>query len=105
MGTRTWLWPIFAAVALVVAVALLFSGNAESQSASAIVQAQRDIAAVQEVHVEIDPAALRAAEADLFSAYTAFNERRYEAALDAALSASQAAQKLLARRGSDRRQN
>ena len=98
MGTRTWLWPIFAAVALVVVVALLFSGNAESQAASAIVQAQRDIAAVQEVHVEIDPAALRAAEADLFAGYTAFNERRYEAALEAALRASQAAQKLLASR-------
>jgi hypothetical protein len=94
MGTRAWLWPVLAAVALVVAVAFLFSGDFERQAASAILQAQRDIAAVQEVHVEVDPAALRAAEADLFAAYTAFNERRYEAALDAASRASQAAQHL-----------
>lgn len=60
MGTRAWLWPIFAAAALVVAVAFLFSSNVESEAASAIVQAQRDITAVQEVHVEIDPTALRA---------------------------------------------
>jgi hypothetical protein len=81
-----------------VVVAFLFSGDFERQAASAILQAQRDIAAVQEVHVEVDPAALRAAEANLFAAYTAFNERRYEAAFDAASRASQAAQHLLASR-------
>ncbi len=102
MVTRAWLWPILAAVALVMAaVMLIFSGDAGQQAVSAILQAQRDIAAIQEVHVEVDPAALRAAEADLFAAHATFNEERYEAALDAALRASQAAQKLLSSRGSE----
>ncbi len=102
MVTRPWLWPILAAVALVVAaVMLILGGDAERQAVSAILQAQRDIAAIQEVHVEVDPAALHAAEADLSAAHAAFNEKRYEAALDAALRASQAAQKLLSSRGSE----
>ena len=102
MVTRPWLWPILAAVALAIAaVMLIFGRDAGQQAVSAILQAQRDIAAIQEVHVEVDPAALRAAEADLFAAYAAFNEERYEAALDAALKASQAAQKLLSNRSSE----
>ena len=102
MVTRPWLWPILAAVALVMAaVMLILGGDAERQAVSAILQAQRDIATIQEVHVEVDPAALHAAEADLFAAHVAFNEERYEAALDAALKASQAAQKLLSSRGSE----
>jgi hypothetical protein len=102
MVTRPWLWPILAAVALVMAaVMLILGGDAERQAVSAILQAQRDIAAIQEVHVEVDPAALHAAEADLSAAHAAFNEERYEAALDAALRASQAAQKLLSNRGSE----
>jgi hypothetical protein len=64
MVTRPWLWPILAAVALVIAaVMLILSGDAERQAVSAILQAQRDIAAIQEVHVEVDPATLHAAEA------------------------------------------
>lgn len=94
MGTRPWLWPVLAAVALIVTVTVFFSDNRDSEAASAIVQAQRDIAALEEGYGEIDPAALRAAEADLFAAYAAFDEKRYEAALEAALSASRAAQKL-----------
>jgi hypothetical protein len=102
MVTRPWLWPILAAVALVIAaVMLILSGDAERQAVSAILQAQRDIAAIQEVHVEVDPAALHAAEADVSAAHTAFNEKRYEAALDAALRASQAAQKLLSNHSSE----
>ena len=102
MVTRAWLWPILAAVALVmVAVTLIFRGDTGQQAVSAILQAQRDIAAIQEVHVEVDPAALRAAEADLLAAHVAFNEERYDAALDAALRASQAAQKLLSNRSSE----
>lgn len=102
MVTRPWLWPILAAVALAIAaVVLIFRGDAGQPAASAILQAQRDIAAVQEIHLEVDPAALRAAEADLLAAYAAFNEQRYEAALDAALKASQAAQKLLTNRSSE----
>ena len=101
MVTRPWLWPIVAAVALAIAaVMLIFSGDAGQQAVSAILQAQRDIAAIQEIHMEVDPAALHAAEADLFAAHAAFNEQRYEAALDAARKASQAAQKLLANRSS-----
>lgn len=101
MVTRPWLWPTPAAVALVMAaVMLIFSGDAEQRAVSAILQAQREIAALQEAHMEVDPAALRAAEADLFAAHAAFNEERYEAARDAALKASQAAQKLLATRSS-----
>jgi len=83
------------------AVMLILGGDAERQAVSAILQAQRDIAAIQEVHVEVDPAALHAAEADLSAAYTAFNEKRYEVAFDAALRASQAAQKLLSNRSSE----
>ncbi len=102
MGTRTWLWPILAAVALVVTVAVIFHTNEDSEAADAIVQAQRDIAAVEEEgHGEIDHVALRAAEADLFAAYTAFDEKRYEAALESALRASHAAQQLRASRGSE----
>ena len=102
MVTRAWLWLILAAVALVMAaVMLIFRADAGQQAVSAILQAQRDIAAIQEVHVEVDPAALRAAEADLFAAHAAFNEERYEAALDAALRASQAAQQLLSNRSSE----
>ena len=75
MVTRPWLWPILAAVALAIAaVMLIFGRDAGQQAVSAILQAQRDIAAIQEVHVEVDPAALRAAEADLFAAHAAFNE-------------------------------
>jgi len=83
------------------AVMLILGGDAERQAVSAILQAQRDIAAIQEVQVEVDPAALHTAEADLSAAHAAFNEERYEAALDAALRASQAAQKLLSSRGSE----
>ena len=102
MVTRPWLWPILAAGALVMAaVMLILGGDAERQAVSAILQAQRDIAAIQEVQVEVDPAALHTAEADLAAAHAAFNEERYEAALDAALRASQAAQKLLSSRGSE----
>ena len=102
MVTRAWLWPILAAVALVMAaIMLIFGGDAGQQAVSAILQAQRDIAAIQEVPVGVDPAALRGAEADLFAAHAAFNEERYEVALDAALKASQAAQKLLANRSSE----
>ncbi len=63
---------------------------------AAIVQAQRDIGAVQEVHVEVDPAALRAAEADLLTATTAFNRAEYTTASEFALRASLAAQEMLA---------
>ena len=102
MVTRPWLWPILAAVALAIGVVMLiFGGDAERQAVSAILQVQRDIAAIQEVPVGGDPAALRGAEADLFAAHAAFNEERYEAALDAALKASQAAQKLLSNRSSE----
>lgn len=102
MVTRAWLWLILAAVALVMAaVMLIFRADAGQQARAAILQAQRDIAAIQEVHVEVDPAALRTAEADLFAAHAAFNQERYEAARDAALSASQAAQQLLSNRSSE----
>jgi hypothetical protein len=97
-----WLWPILAAVVLVVATGMLiFNGDSGQPAVSAILQAQRDIAAIQEVDVEVDPAALRAAEADLFAAYAAFNEQQYTAALDAAVRASQAAQGLLSKRNED----
>jgi hypothetical protein len=101
MRTRAWLWPILAAVVLVVTVTVIFHKNVDAEAADAIVQAQRDIAAVEEEGSgEIDRVALRAAEADLFAAYTAFDEKRYEAALESALKASHAAQNLRARRGS-----
>lgn len=100
MGTRAWLWPILAAVALVVMVAFIFHRSVDAEAADAIVQAQLDIAAVEEEgHGEIDRVALRAAEADLFAAYAAFDEKRYAAALESALKASHAARQLRASRG------
>src|SRR5215470_1106327 len=99
MRIPAWLWPILAAVVLVTAtVILIVNGDAGQPAVSAILQAQRDLATLQEVHLDVDPAALRAAEADLFAAHAAFNEQRYEVARDAAVRASQAAQELLAER-------
>jgi hypothetical protein len=47
MRIPAWLWPILAAVVLVVAtVMLIFKGDSGRPAASAILQAQRDIAAI-----------------------------------------------------------
>lgn len=74
--------------------------SAGRDAGAAIVQAQRDIGAVQEVHVEVDPAALRAAEAHLLTATAAFNRAEYVVASEFALRASHASQEMLASNGS-----
>ena len=87
-----------AAALLLIGLAVWTSRGASAgrDAGAAIVQAQRDISAVQEVHVEVDPAELRAAEADLLTATTAFNRAEYTTASEFAQRASQAAQEMLA---------
>ncbi len=105
MATSPWLGIIGAAGTLIALAIWTFLGAGSGRDAtSAILQAQRDISAVQEVHVEVDPAALRGAEADLLTATTAFNQAEYETASEFALRASRAAQELLgSRRSADNR--
>lgn len=92
-----WLGIIGGAIALVtLAIWLSRGAGVGRDAAEAILQAQRDISAVQEVHVDVDPAALRRAEADLLTATTAFNQSEYETASEFALRASHTAQDLLA---------
>lgn len=91
-------WPaiIIAALALVtLAVWSSLGAGAGRRAATAIVEAQRHISAVQEAHVPIDYAALRAIEADLLEAQTTFNKSHYDEAAIIALRASNAAQELL----------
>ena len=98
-ATGPYLGIIGAAGALIaLALWLSLGASAGRDAASAILQAQRDISAVQEVHVEVDPAALRVVEADLLTATTAFNHSQYETATEVALRASRTAQELLASR-------
>jgi len=91
-------WPaiIVAAIALLtLAVWSSLGAGAGRKAASAIVEAQRHISAIQEAHVPIDYAALRTIEADLLAAQNAFNQSQYDEAAVTALRASQAAQDLL----------
>jgi hypothetical protein len=92
-----WL-SILAGVVLLITLAVWTARGASAgrNAAAAIVQAQRDISAVQEAHVEVDPAALRAAEADLLTTTTAFNRAKYTTASAFVQHASQAAQERLA---------
>ena len=86
-----------AAVLIIIIIWSSWGSGTGRQAAAAIIQAQRDIAAVQEIHsAELDQDALRAAEADLLAANTAFGEAQFKSALDAAQRASRAAQQLLA---------
>jgi hypothetical protein len=97
-------WPgVIAAVAVLITIALWSSCGVsiERQAMSAILEAQRHIAAVQDAHAAAEePATLREAEDDLLVAQTAFNQLQFEAALEAAHRASQTAQDLLAKKGS-----
>jgi hypothetical protein len=96
MLTRLWLGIIAAVGTLIIMTVWLFSGaRSGPEAVAAILQAQRDISAVQEIHVKVDPAALRTAETHLFAAHAAFNAERYEVATEAALRASRAARALL----------
>lgn len=105
MAASQWLGIIAGAMALVILAIWSSRGaSAGRDAASAILQAQRDISAVQEVHVDVDTAALRGAEADLLTATTAFNQSAYETASEFALRASRTARDLLAgRRSPDKR--
>ena len=97
-------WPgVIAAVAVLITVAIWSSCGVsiERQAMSAILEAQRHIAAVQDAHAAVEePAMLRAAEDDLLVAQTAFNRLQFEAALETARRASQTAQDLLTKKGS-----
>jgi hypothetical protein len=97
-------WPgVIAAVAVLITVALWSSRGVsiERQAMSAILEAQRHIAAVQDAHAAAEePATLRAAEDDLLVAQTAFNQLQFEAALEAARRAGQTAQDLLTKKDS-----
>ena len=97
-------WPgVIAAVAVLITVALWSSSGVsiERQAMSAILEAQRHLAAVQDAHAAAEePATLRAAEDDLLVAQTAFNQLQFEVALEAARRASQTAQELLTKKGS-----
>ena len=105
MAAGPWLGIIAGAMALVtLAIWSSRGASAGRDAASAILQAQRDISAVQEVHIDVDPAALRGAEADLLTATTAFNQSEYVTASEFALRASRTARDLLAdRRSADKR--
>lgn len=89
---------IIAAVLALLALAVWTSRGASAgrDAGAAIVQAQRDLGAVQEAQVEVDQAALRTAEADLLTATTAFNRAEYTTASEFAQRASRAARELLA---------
>ena len=92
MATSPWFGIIAGAMALV-ALAIWSSRGASAgrDAASAILQAQRDISAVQGLHVDVDPPALRGAEADLLTATTAFTQSEYVTASEFALRASRTA--------------
>jgi hypothetical protein len=101
MAASPWLGIIACAMALVtLAIWSSRGASAGRDAAAAILQAQRDISAVQEIHVDVDPTALRGAEADLLTATTAFNQSEYVTASEFALRASRTARDLLADRHS-----
>jgi hypothetical protein len=106
MAAGPWLGIIAGAMALItLAIWSSCGAGTGRDAASAILQAQHDISPVQEVHVDVEPAALRGAEADLLMATTVFNQSAYETASEFMLSASRAAQDLLAgRHSADKRQ-
>ena len=85
-----------AIVLLIIIIWASWGSGAERQASYAIMQAQRDISAVHESHAEIDRDVLRKAEADLLTAHTAFNQKQFEIAAEAAQSASRTSQDLLA---------
>lgn len=93
-------WPgVIAAAIILIGITLWATRGSgdERQAMSAILEAQRHIAAVQDAHAAVaEPATLRMAEDDLLVAQTAFNKSQFDAAVEAAQRASQAAQALLA---------
>jgi hypothetical protein len=92
-------WPGIIAAAIVLIFITIWSSYGsgdERQARSAILEAQRHISAVQDAHAAAEePAVLRAAEADLLTAQTAFNQSQFDVAVETALRASQTAQGLL----------
>ncbi len=97
MPRSSWIG-VIAGVLVLLAIVIWSSWGSgdERQAASAMMQAQRDINTVDESHAEVDRDALRAAEADLLTAHTAFNHQQFGVAAEAAQRASRAAQDLLA---------
>jgi sensor domain CHASE-containing protein len=97
MPRSSWIG-IIAGVIVLLAIVIWSSWGSgdERQAASAIMQAQRNISAADESHVEIDRDALRTAEAELLTAQTAFNQKQFKIAAKAAHRASRTAQDLLA---------
>ena len=96
MPRSPWIGVIAGAVVLIAIIIWSSWGSGiERQARSAILQAQRNISAVDDAHVEVDREVLHTAEADLLRAQTAFNHKQFAVALEAAQRASQAAQGLL----------
>ena len=97
MPRSSWMGVIAGAIVLLTIIIWASWGSgAERQAASAIMQAQRDISAVEDAHLEVDREVLHTAEADLLAANTAFGHAQFEVALEAAQRASRASQDLLA---------
>jgi|GEM_PF-5318561 len=101
MSRSPWIGVIAGAIVLLAIIIWSSWGSGiERQAASAILQAQRNISAVDDANIEVDREVLHAAEADLLRAQTAFNHKQFAVALEAAQRASQASQGLLANRSS-----
>lgn len=98
MPRSPWIGVVAGASALIAIIVWSSWGSGTGrQAASAIVQAQREVAEIHEIHdAELDQNVLRAADADLLAANTAFGEGQFDIALDAAQRASRTAQQLLA---------
>ena len=98
MPRSQWIGVIAGVLGLIALIVWSSWGTKTGQLAeAAIVQAQREVAQIHEIHdAELDQNLLRTAEEDLLAANTAFGKGQFAVALDAAQRASQAAQQLLA---------
>lgn len=93
---RLWLWSLVVAVslAILVAVVSIHRGPFVQHAVLAIHKAQGDIALARESSTGGNALALPSAETELSLARTALGEGRYDAAIAAAISASQAAREI-----------
>ena len=96
LPNQLWLWSLVAAVslAMLVAVVSIHRGPSAQHAAIAIHKAQGDIALARQSSTGGNALALQRAETELSLARTALGEGRYDAAISAAISASQAAREI-----------
>jgi len=94
---KLWVWSILAAVSLAIllAVASIRSGPSAQHAALAIHRAQGDVAVAHGVYTGVKPPAFQDAETELSLAHAALAERRYDAAVTAAIRTSQLAREIL----------